>query len=57
MVPRPTVTIIRSRDGTVYSGTRFVVNFSISFSETLTDVDIIALAIGWSIIMLTMSKI
>ena len=39
--------ISRSRDGTVYSGTGFVLNVSISFRETLTEVDI-ALAIGWS---------
>ena len=39
--------ISRSRDGTIYSGTGFVLNVSISFRETLTDVDI-ALAIGWS---------
>ena len=39
--------ISRSRDGTIYSATGFVLNVSISFSETLTDVDI-ALAIGWS---------
>ena len=39
--------ISRSRDGTIYSGTGFVLNISISFRETLTDVDI-ALAIGWS---------
>ena len=38
------MTISRSRDGTVNSGTRFVLNVSISFSETLD----IALAIGWS---------
>ena len=39
--------ISRNRDGTIYSGTGFVLNVSISFSKTLTDVDI-ALAIGWS---------
>ena len=41
------MTISRSHDGTVYSGTGFVLNVSISFRETLTEVDI-ALAIGWS---------
>ena len=39
--------ISRSHDGTVYSGTEFVLNVSISFSDLLTDVDI-ALKIGWS---------
>ena len=39
--------ISRSHDGTIYSGTGFVLNVSISFSKTLTGVDI-ALAIGWS---------
>ena len=41
------MTIGRSHDGIVYSGTEFVLNVSISFSETLTEVDI-AFTIGWS---------
>ena len=36
--------ISRSHDGTVYSGTEFVLNVSISFSETSD----IAFTIGWS---------
>ena len=39
--------ISRSHDGTVYSGSEFVLNVSISFSETLTYTDI-AFTIGWS---------
>ena len=39
--------ISRNRDGTIYSGTGFVLNVSISFSDILTDVNI-ALTIGWS---------